>query len=316
MKNVAVLGAAGFIGSNFTRLLLDKYDVDEVLAIDVGTYAANKSIESLQSNPRFRFIKEDIVNIKKLRDEIKRFDLIVNFAAETHVDNSIIDSAPFMHSNIVGLHQVLELSRDINIPLLQVSTDEVYGSINSGEFKESDCLAPNSPYAASKASGDLLCRAFVETYGSDVRITRCSNNFGPFQHNEKLIPKVIALASRDESIPLYGDGLNVREWIHVEDHCEAIWLVATKGQSGDVYNVGTKDRITNRELLEMILQRMGKSNSLIQYVKDRPGHDARYALNSDSIRKSLGWTSILSLTDSIDSVIEWYLSKSDSMCAE
>ncbi len=313
MKRIVILGAAGFIGSNFTHFLMQKPEIEQVLAIDLDTYAANRSIEELQGDSRLRVIKDDIANIRRHRDEIKSHDIIVNFAAETHVDNSIADSAPFMHSNIIGLHQVLELSRDLNIPLLQVSTDEVYGSIPIGEFDEDDALLPNSPYAASKASGDLLCRAFIQTYGCDIRITRCSNNYGPFQHTEKFIPKVITLASLDRKIPLYGDGLNVREWIHVEDHCEAIWKVARHGQIGDIYNVGTRDRITNKELLELILERMNKSSSLIESVPDRLGHDQRYALNSDLIRQKLGWTERRSLVESIDSVITWYLSNTTPM---
>jgi dTDP-glucose 4,6-dehydratase len=312
LKRIAVLGAAGFIGSNFIQFLLNRSEIEQVLAIDLETYAANKSVILRQTDPRVRFYKDDIVNIKRFADDLRSFDIIVNFAAETHVDNSISDSAPFIHSNIFGLHRVLELARDLEIPLLQVSTDEVYGSIDDGEFSEDDCLLPNSPYAASKASGDLLCRSFVRTYGSDVRITRCSNNFGPFQHVEKFIPKVITLASQDKSIPLYGSGLNVREWIHVEDHCEAIWLVATQGQVGDIYNIGTKNRIENIALLELILQHMNKPRSLIRYVPDRLGHDHRYALNSNLIRERLGWTEKRSITESIGTVIQWYIANSCS----
>lgn len=303
-----ITGGCGFIGSNFIRYILKKYPHYKIINLDSLTYAGNlESLEDVSKNPNYTFIKGDISDYNLVMELIDSCEGVLNFAAETHVDRSITDPSIFVRTNVLGTQILLEASRRKNIPrFLQVSTDEVYGSIEKGAFTEESLLLPNSPYAASKAGADHLVRAYHKTYRLPVIITRSSNNFGPYQYPEKIIPLFIMKAFSDEKLPLYGDGLNVRDWIYVEDNCTAIDLVFHKGREGEIYNIGGGNEMGNIEIARMILKELKRPESLISYVKDRPGHDRRYALNPNKIKEELGWEPANDFEDDIKKTIYWY----------
>lgn len=312
MKSILITGGAGFIGSNFVRYLLRRrYDV-EVINLDKLTYAGNlESLRDVEDNPRYHFYQGDITDsslVKRLFHEW-HFDWVINFAAESHVDRSILGPQVFIETNIRGTMILLEACREFGIEkYLQISTDEVYGSLGTtGKFTESTPLSPSSPYSASKASADLLVRAWGQTFGLPVLITRCSNNYGPYQFPEKFIPLMIINALQDKELPIYGDGKNVRDWIHVEDHCEGISMVLEKGRVGEVYNMGGGNEIENIHLAETILEKVGKPMSLIKFVKDRPGHDRRYAIDSTKIETELGWKPAHSFDEGLTDTVDWYV---------
>ncbi len=288
MKKILVTGGAGFIGSNFIRYMLNKYEDYKIINLDLLTYAGNlENLKDVEDNPNYEFIKGDIADrgLVNALFEKYNFDYVINFAAESHVDRSIEDPGIFVKTNIMGTQVLLDAAKKYGVEkYLQVSTDEVYGALGpTGMFTEKTPLAPNSPYSASKASADLLVRAYYKTFGLPVNITRCSNNYGPYQFPEKLIPLMIANALEDKNLPVYGDGLQVRDWLHVKDHCSAIDTVLHKGKIGEVYNVGGNNEKKNIEIVKLILEKLGKPESLIKYVKDRPGHDRRYAIDNTKI---------------------------------
>jgi len=306
-----VTGGAGFIGSNFVRYVLRQHPDWEVTNLDKLTYAGNlENLKGVEGNAGYHFVRGDIAD-RELVDKLlaQGFDAVVNFAAESHVDRSILDSSLFIKTNVQGTQVLLEGARQHKVKLfLQVSTDEVYGSLGAqGKFTEVSPLLPNSPYAASKAAGDCLCRAYYHTYGMPVIITRCTNNYGSFQFPEKLIPLVITNALEGKEIPVYGDGLNVRDWIHVRDHCRALDLVIQQGKLGEIYNIGGNNEKTNLELVHYILDIMGKPHSLITFVADRPGHDRRYALETSKIERKLGWRPAIPLEEGLRETIQWYM---------
>ena len=303
-----VTGGCGFIGSNFIRYVLKTHPEYKIINLDKLTYAGNReNLKDIEKNKNYKFVKGDICDEKLVLKLSNGCDAIINFAAETHVDRSIKDPSDFVKTNVYGTYVLLEAVRK-NKPrvFIQISTDETYGSITTGEFKETDSLKPNSPYAASKASADLLCRAYFATYNTPVLITRSSNNFGPYQYPEKIIPLFITNALANKKLPVYADGLNVRDWLYVEDNCEAINLVLHKGQIGEIYNIGGGTELTNIELTRLILKIMGKSEALIEFVKDRPGHDKRYALNCDKL-KQLRWQPKYNFEIALRETIKWYI---------
>ncbi len=305
-----VTGGAGFIGSNFVRYVLSRYADYEVLNLDKLTYAGNlENLEGLENHPRHTFFHGDICDPDLVGDVLKRgVDAVVNFAAESHVDRSILDASDFARTNVVGALNLLEPSRKNRIlRFLQISTDEVYGSLGpTGAFVESSPIAPNSPYAATKAAADLLVRSYHHTYGFPAIITRCSNNYGPYQFPEKLMPLLITNALAGLSLPLYGDGLYVRDWIHVQDHCAAVDRILHHGKSGEVYNIGARQEMTNLEIARLILKSLGKPESLITLVKDRPGHDRRYAIDPSKLKQALGWKPRISFHMGLQETIDWY----------
>jgi dTDP-glucose 4,6-dehydratase len=308
---VLVTGGAGFIGSNFVRhLLLARPDV-KIINFDKLTYAGNpESLADIASDARYSFVRGDIANAKAV-DEIFQsgLDAIINFAAETHVDRSIEDASPFLRTNILGTHCLLEAARRFRLPrFIHISTDEVYGSAPAGEsFTEETHLAPRSPYAASKASADHLVSAYTNTFGISAVVLRCTNNYGPFQFPEKLIPLMIANARENKHLPIYGDGLQERDWLFVEDYCRAIALTLDHAKSGSIYNVSAGSPQPNLKIVRTILSHLGKTESLIQYVQDRPGHDRRYALDSSKIQRELGWKPQVSFEEGIRCTIDWYV---------
>ncbi|WP_339278980.1 dTDP-glucose 4,6-dehydratase [Paenibacillus sp. FSL W8-1187] len=306
-----VTGGAGFIGSNFVLYMAEKYPDYEIINVDALTYAGNlENLKSVEGNPKVRFVKADITKREELEPLFQAgVDVVANFAAESHVDRSILEPDVFIKTNVLGTQTLLELAKQYGVKkFVQVSTDEVYGTLGeTGLFTEETPLAANSPYSASKAGADLLVRAYHETFGLPVNITRCSNNYGPFQFPEKLIPLMIQNALQDKPLPVYGDGLNVRDWLYVEDHCSAIDLVIHKGADGEVYNVGGRNERNNLQVIKTILQELGKPESLIQFVKDRLGHDRRYAIDADKIRSELGWTPKHDYESGIRATIRWYL---------
>ncbi|RCK72884.1 MAG: dTDP-glucose 4,6-dehydratase [Ignavibacteriae bacterium] len=309
---ILVTGGAGFIGSNFIHHLIQKHPDYLIINLDKLTYAGNlENLKTIENNPNYNFIKGDICDRNLVASIIDNFKVqaIINFAAESHVDRSIMGSDVFIQTNIVGTHTLLEVAREKNIEkFIQISTDEVYGSLDSaGKFTEQTPLHPNSPYAASKASADLLALAYQHTYGVPVIITRCSNNYGPYQFPEKLIPLMIVNALNNKPLPIYGDGQNVRDWIYVTDHCEAILTVLEKGKIGEVYNIGAENEKPNIEIVKLILKELGKDESLIKFVKDRPGHDRRYAIDATKIKTELGWRPAYTFEKAIKSTIDWYL---------
>ena len=306
---ILVTGGAGFIGSHFIRKLLSVKEVQEVLVLDNLTYAGRiENLFEFEEDARFSFVKGDIRDSKIIDELIKEKNFIVNFAAESHVDRSIADSSNFISTNIVGTHTLLEaVKKRTGIRYLQVSTDEVYGSIPIGHWTEDSPLLPNSPYSASKASADLLVRAFNVTYGVDTVITRCSNNFGSHQYPEKLIPLSIIKLIKGKKIQIYGNGLNVRDWLHVTDHCEGIYLALIKGKSGSVYNFGANAEKTNSEITDLILDQMGFNQSNMEFVRDRLGHDLRYAVSFDKARFELGFEPRIPFEVGIKETIEWYV---------
>jgi dTDP-glucose 4,6-dehydratase len=310
--NVLVTGGSGFIGSNLVRYILKNRPGWNVVNLDKLTYAGNpESLSDVERDPRYQFIQGDIGNAELVAHALRahKIDLVVHSAAETHVDRSILGPELFTRTNVLGTATMLELARRAGVKrFLQVSTDEVYGSLGpEGLFHETTPLAPSSPYSASKAGADMLALAYAHTYGFDVVVTRCSNNYGPFQFPEKLIPLMIINALHDVSLPVYGDGKNVREWLHVEDHCSAIVAVLEKGKKGEVYNVGSSAEKPNIEIVERILGHVGKPKSLIQYVKDRPGHDRRYAIDSTKLRTELGWKPAFEFEGGMEATVKWYL---------
>ncbi len=307
-----VTGGAGFIGSNFIKYLLADTDDVEVINFDALTYAGNlENLKDVENDKRYRFVKGSIQNAELVRHVINEYGItgIINFAAESHVDRSIMSAAPFVETNIKGTLVLLEAFRELGLSrFLQVSTDEVYGSLGKdGLFTEETPLSPNSPYSASKTAADHLVTAFVNTFGIDAVITRCSNNYGPYQFPEKLIPLMILNAKEDKSLPVYGDGMNIRDWIHVEDHCRGIWKVFKEGKAGEVYNLGGNCEKPNIEIVKTILQILNKPQSLITYVKDRPGHDRRYAIDSSKINNELGWEPLVTFEKGLEETVKWYV---------
>ena len=306
-----VTGGAGFIGSNFIRYMLSQCEEYTIINYDALTYAGNlENLQEVESNPAYTFVRGDITDVA-LVDQIagSGIDAIINFAAESHVDRSIDDPGIFVKTNVLGTQVLLNAARKNGISkFIQVSTDEVYGSLGGeGLFTEANPLAPNSPYSASKSGADLLVRSYHETYGMDVNITRCSNNYGPYHFPEKLIPLVITNALENKEIPVYGDGMQVRDWLHVKDHCAAIALVLQSGQSGEVYNIGGNNERTNLQIVQTILHELGKPECLIRHVGDRPGHDRRYAIDATKIRSELGWQPQYRFETGIRETVEWYL---------
>ena len=314
MKNVLITGGAGFIGSNFVRYFLVTREDVRVVNFDKLTYAGNlESLEDVVTNPRYTFIKGDICDRTEVETAFTKFDIdtVIHFAAESHVDRSILGSAVFVQTNVVGTHTLLDVAKDRGVDrFIHVSTDEVYGSLgDAGKFTETTPLHPNSPYAASKASSDLLALSYQHTHGLPVIVTRCSNNYGPYQFPEKLIPLMIVNAFVDKPLPVYGDGLNVRDWLYVEDHCSAIDMVLAKGKVGEVYNMGGNNEWKNIDIVKLILQHLGKPQSLINFVKDRPGHDRRYAMDATKMKNELGWQPSHTFENGIKETIEWYRQK-------
>ena len=312
MKSILVTGGAGFIGSNFVRYMLNRYPDYQIKVLDALTYAGNKdNLKDLEKDKRYSFIHGNICDQKIVRDLMPEIDAVVNFAAETHVDRSIHKAGDFIETDIRGTLVLLEAVREFNVDrFLQISTDEVYGSIDEGSFIESDPLRPNSPYSASKAGADLLVRSYYVTYQTPVLISRSSNNYGPYQYPEKLIPLFITNAIDDHSLPLYGDGKNVRDWLYVLDNCEAIDLILHKGKIGEIYNIGAGNEEENITITTTILKLLEKSSDLIKYVKDRPGHDRRYSVNIEKI-KALGWEPKINFHEAIRETVNWYLANED-----
>ncbi len=310
-----ITGGAGFIGSNFIRYVLSVHPDYRIINLDRLTYAGNlENLKDIENSRNYTFIKGDIAD-RKFLDSIK-FDAILNFAAESHVDRSILNAHPFLQTNIIGTHNLLEIARQRGCIFLHISTDEVYGSIEKGFFKEDSPLLPNSPYAASKASADMLVRAYIETYKIKAIIARCSNNYGPYQFPEKLFPLVILNAVNKKPIPVYGDGMNVRDWIYVIDHCKAVDTILHNGTSGEIYNIGARNERTNLEVIRLLLKKIAEELNLnkdelmglITFVKDRPGHDIRYAIDPSKTERRLGWKPDTSFNEGISRTIEWYIS--------
>lgn len=310
MTVMLVTGGAGFIGSCFVRHILKKHPDYKVINLDALTYCGNlENLVDVQDNPNYTFVHGNICDKELVRDLVKDSDCVVNFAAESHVDNSIKRPEIFVETNVLGTLNLLQASKELGVErFLQVSTDEVYGSLGkSGYFYETTPLAPNSPYSASKASADMLVRAYYETFKLPTLNTRCSNNYGPYQYPEKLIPFFISRLLNGQKVPVYGDGLNVRDWLYVYDHCEAIDVVLHKGKIGEVYNIGGHNEKTNLEITRLILDAMGKDESSIEYVEDRLGHDRRYAISNDKITSELGWAPSITFEEGIKLTIDWYL---------
>lgn len=310
---ILVTGGAGFIGSEFIRSLLQGKYAEfgllpaEVVVIDALTYAGNlENLKEIDNDPRYKFVHGNITDFELMLEISKNCDLLVNFAAESHVDRSIDKPLIFIETNVLGTYTVLEVAKRNNVKrVIQISTDEVYGSIESGSWDENSPLEPNSPYSASKASADLLARSYVETYGLDVIVTRCCNNYGPYQNNEKLIPLLITKILNGEDLPIYGDGKNVREWIHVSDHASAIAFLAELGIAGEIYNIGTHDAFENIEIANLLLSAFNPKNSKVTFVEDRKGHDFRYSLNTDKLQR-LGFHPKKSLQNHLVDTLVWY----------
>lgn len=312
---ILITGGAGFIGSNFVHYMLERYPSYQIINLDALTYAGNlENLRSIQENSNYTFVKGDITNSELVNSLFEQgVDTVVHFAAESHVDRSILEPDVFVKTNVLGTQVLLEAARKHDIKkFVHVSTDEVYGTLGeTGLFTEETPIAPNSPYSASKAGSDLLVRSYHETFGLPVNITRCSNNYGPYQFPEKLIPLMIANALNDKPLPVYGDGLNIRDWLYVEDHCSAIDLVLHKGINGEVYNIGGNNERTNIQIVQTILRELGKPESLIQYVKDRLGHDRRYGIDATKITNELGWEPKHNFDRGIHETIRWYLDNQD-----
>lgn len=314
MTTLLVTGGAGFIGSCFVRHELKKHSDYKIINLDALTYCGNiENLKDVENNPNYKFVHGNICDHELVRELIKEADCVINFAAESHVDNSIKHPEIFVETNVQGTLNLLQASKEIGVErYLQVSTDEVYGTLGkTGYFYETTPLAPNSPYSASKASADMLVRAYRETYGLPTLNTRCSNNYGPYQYPEKLIPFFISQLLKGEKVPVYGDGLNVRDWLYVYDHCEAIDIVLHNGKLGEIYNIGGHNEKTNIEITHLILDAMGKEESSIKYVEDRLGHDRRYAISNDKITTELGWQPSITFEEGIKLTIDWYLNNQD-----
>ena len=314
MKKMLITGGAGFIGSNFIHYILSKYNDYQVINLDKLTYAANlDNLKDIEDNKNYRFIHGDIADqefIFKLFEN-EKFDIVINFAAESHVDNSILNPQIFTITNILGTQVLLDACRKYNIKRFhQVSTDEVYGELPLDDknilFTEKTPLNPSSPYSASKASADMLVKSYYRTYSLPITISRCSNNYGPYQHLEKLIPLMISKAINNDNLPVYGNGLNVRDWLHVYDHCTAIDLIIHEGKIGEIYNIGGNNEKSNIDVVKIILKELGKSEKLIKYVNDRPGHDLRYAIDSTKIKTTPNWKPVYSFEKGILDTIKWY----------
>ncbi len=317
-NNVLITGAAGFIGANFAEYFVDKYPNYNIVVLDKLTYAGN--LDNLKKvMDKITFIKGDICDYDLVLDILKKYNIngIIHFAAESHVDNSIKDPFIFTHTNVIGTHTLLEAAKNVwgegsDNKFVHISTDEVYGSLGEeGYFTETSQIKPNSPYSASKAGSDLIALAYRKTYKMNVNVTNCSNNYGPYQHNEKLIPHMIKLALQDKKLPVYGVGNNIRDWLYVNDHCEAVDLVYHHGVAGERYNIGGHNEKRNIDIVKLILSRLGKSEDLIEFVQDRKGHDYRYAIDSTKIQRDLGWKPNTNFQDGIVKTIDWYLENQD-----
>ena len=303
-----VTGGLGFIGSNFISRIFENHKNWSIVNVDAELYGSNhQSLKKFQDNQNYSFVKGDITNQKLMEKLVSEVDVVVNFAAESHVDRSISNAKPFIDSNILGVFTLLEVIKKMKKKLIHISTDEVYGSLNSGSAKEETRLNPSSPYAASKASAELLIQSYVTTHECNAIITRCTNNYGPKQFPEKLIPKTIILALNDKKIPVYGTGKNIRDWIFVEDHCDAIIEVLLNGKSGESYNISGGNEIDNITIIKKILKILGKPLENIEFVEDRPGHDFRYSMESTKIRNTLGWSEKKKFEEGIKKTIDWYL---------
>ena len=332
MKNILVTGGAGFIGGNFVLNMVPRYPEDEYVVLDALTYAGNlDNLSDIENDPRYTFVKGDIRDAELIASLFVQYeiDTVVNFAAESHVDRSITDPLSFVSTNVVGTQTLLDAAKNHwkvdptdkysnqykpGVKYLQVSTDEVYGALGrEGMFRETTPLSPNSPYSASKASADLMVRAYHNTFGLPCNITRCSNNYGPYQFPEKLIPLMINNAKAGKSLPVYGDGMQIRDWLHVKDHCAAIATVLEKGVDGEIYNIGGNNEKANIYIVKLILETLGKGEELITHVKDRPGHDRRYAIDNTKITTQLGWAPAYTFEEGIAETIQWYLSHQEWM---
>jgi dTDP-glucose 4,6-dehydratase len=306
-----VTGGAGFIGSNFVRRLLtdSTSSIAKIIVLDKLTYAGTfENLEAFQDDMRFQFIHGDINNQTLVENLFEKVDAVVHFAAESHVDRSILEAAPFIETNVLGTASLLETLRKFpKVKFLHVSTDEVYGSINEGSWNEEFPIFPNSPYAASKASSDLLALAYQRTYGLDILVSRCCNNYGPNQFPEKLIPLFITNLIQGKKVPLYGDGKNIREWIHVDDHCDALNLILSKGESGQIYNIGSSFELSNLEITNLILEAFNRGEEFIEYVSDRPGHDYRYSLDYSKAKSKLGYSPKIDFVNGLRKTVDWYL---------
>ena len=311
---VLVTGGSGFIGSNFILNFLKKYPDTSIKNIDASFFGSNKkSLEVIKKHDNYEFLNGNICDKKFVEKNVEDIDVIINFAAESHVDRSISDSKPFLESNIIGVHTLLDSIRIKNkkCKFIQISTDEVFGSVDLGYSKEKDVFRPSNPYSASKASAEMICESYSKTYGLDITITRCTNNFGPRQFPEKIIPKTIIRAEKNLKIPIYGTGENIRDWLYVEDHCEAIMKVFEKGKTRESYNISDTNGISNILLVKKILKFMNKPEDLIYFVEDRPGHDLRYGLDSSKIRDELGWEPKRKLDEALECTIKWYQENRD-----
>lgn len=314
--NILVTGGAGFIGSNFIHYMLEKYSDDNLINLDLLTYAGNiHNLDDVKDNPHYHFVKGNIVNRELVTHLVHEFNIdhIVNFAAESHVDRSILHPEVFVETNVQGTLALLDVAKREGVEkFLQVSTDEVYGTLGAtGYFTEESPLQPNSPYSASKASADMMVRAYYETYGLNVNITRCSNNYGPYQFPEKLIPLMTSNGMEGKDLPIYGNGKNIRDWLYVSDHCQAIDLVLRDGKPGEIYNVGGHNERTNNEIVHLIVDNLGISEDHIKYVKDRLGHDKRYAIDPTKIETELGWKPEYTFDTGIVKTIDWYKNNED-----
>ena len=312
MKNILVTGGAGFIGSNFINYILNKRDDYFIVNLDKLTYAGNlENLKPSEKKKNYRFVKGDITNHELVNYIFQKYNIkyVINFAAESHVDRSILGSEIFYVTNVIGTNVLLETSRKYNVErFLQISTDEVYGSLGTeGSFTETTSLSPNSPYSSSKAAADMMALAFYHTYGTPVLITRCSNNYGSYQFPEKLIPLMIINCLNEKELPVYGDGMNIRDWIYVIDHNKAVETVFENGRAGEVYNIGAENEMPNIKIIELIIGHLNKSRNLIKYVKDRPGHDRRYAIDASKIKSELGWKPEFIFEEAIKNTIDWYL---------
>lgn len=317
-NNILITGAAGFIGANFAEYFANKYTEYNVIVVDKLTYAGN--MENLKKvENKITFIQADICDFEKMKEIFKKYSIdgVIHFAAESHVDNSIKTPFIFTQTNVIGTHTLLETAKQIwgegsKNKFVHISTDEVYGTLGEeGYFTEKSPIQPNSPYSASKASSDLIALAYHETFKMNVSVTNCSNNYGPYQHNEKLIPHMIKLALENKKLPVYGEGLNIRDWLYVEDHCEAIDLVFHNGKPGERYNIGGHNEKRNIEIIKLILEHLDKSEDLITYVEDRKGHDYRYAIDPTKIKNELGWEPKTKFEDGIIKTIDWYLNNKE-----
>ncbi len=307
-KTIMVTGGAGFIGSNFIRYLLRQRKDCRVVNFDKLTYAGNlENLRDLEGDPRYRFVRGDVCDRDAVRDAMTGAGAVVHFAAESHVDRSIDDPFVFTRTNVIGTHVMLECARELAVPVfVQIGTDEVYGSVAQGSSVETDKLDPRSPYSSSKAAADLLALSYHATYGMDVRVTRCTNNYGPYQYPEKLIPFFVTSALADQPLPIYGDGRNVRDWLYVEDHCDAVLFVLERGAPGEIYNIGGGREMMNIEITDIILRELGKPDSLKKYVADRPGHDRRYSLDISKIER-MGWSPRHTFELAVRQTVAWYV---------